>query len=307
MLCDPRLEGSYACDGHDKALGALRPSLFLGGFEDFMERTSFQDTTKWPRSPGRQGLKEDLQYYWECEAPECFDEASLSLWALSDYPLKIIVQEWSKYVTVLYRCVKHFEYSNNEASDFLNGLQRLDSHLRLLQSWRRRIMSSQQKIDVVTRFIRAQKDQQLQSRDIEEMLEDYIDVKEAMNTYGQRLENMLPVVTSLVQLVDSRRSFTETANISRLTILALVFIPLTFVSGLLSMDGEYAPGGRHFWVYIVVATPLTLTVFLIARLVVDGDGMTSLLVLLWKNLLSHVLEPRICHTRQEARPEALDA
>ncbi|PVH90834.1 hypothetical protein DM02DRAFT_508286, partial [Periconia macrospinosa] len=66
--------------------------------------------------------------------------------------------------------------------------------------------------------------------------------------FGRRLETMLPVVTSLVQVIDSRRSFDETANVSRLTVMALAFVPLTYVSSLFSMSEKLGPGGSLFWV-----------------------------------------------------------
>jgi Mg2+ and Co2+ transporter CorA len=83
--------------------------------------------------------------------------------------------------------------------------------------------------------------------------------------YGNRLEDIGPLLTSLVQVVDARRSFTETANITRLTTLALAFVPLTYVTGLFSMNVNVAPGAPYFWVYFAVAIPVTLLVFLVAR------------------------------------------
>ena len=89
------------------------------------------------------------------------------------------------------------------------------------------------------------------------LIEDYKHISTNINECGRRLESMLPVFTSLAQIMDSRRSFAETANISRLTILALTFVPLTFVSSLFSMNAINSPGGSYFWVYFVVAFLVT--------------------------------------------------
>ena len=94
---------------------------------------------------------------------------------------------------------------------------------------------------------------------------DYGHIAEDVNSFGGRLEAMGPVITSLIQTVDSRQSLAETANLSRLTYLALVFVPLTFVSSLFSMAGDTGPGRRAFWIYFAVAIPLLCLVFLIAR------------------------------------------
>jgi Mg2+ and Co2+ transporter CorA len=169
----------------------------------------------------------------------------------------------------MHRSIKQYEYSNNELPSFLHQLEKLNSDMHALQSWRRRSMSSQQKVRAVARLLRSSEASDLRSESYTSLIEDYEHIAANMDECGRRLESMLPVVTSLVQIVDSRRSFAETANISRLTILAFVFVPLTFVSSIFSMNADHGPGGRHFWVYFAVALPVTLVVYLIARLPIN--------------------------------------
>ena len=216
--------------------------------------------------PFRHGLMEDLMYYWSTKLPECFDSKEPSLMSFSYYPLKIIAAEWVKYLALMHRSIKQYEYSNrNDAQNFLGDLEKLNSDMRALQSWRRRSMSSQQKLQAVNRLLRYSATSYSHSEEYKLLVEDYDYLSLNMDEFGRRLERMLPVVTSLVQIVDSQRSFAETANISRLTILALVFVPLTFVASLFSMNPDTGPGGHYFWIYFVVALPVTLVVYLIAR------------------------------------------
>ena len=72
-------------------------------------------------------------------------------------------------------------------------------------------------------------------------------------------------MTSLIQIIDSQRSFAETANITRFTYLALVFVPLTFVASIFSMNDRFAPGGKIFWLYFATAVPMCVVVFFVAR------------------------------------------
>ena len=94
------------------------------------------------------------------------------------------------------------------------------------------------------------------------LIDDYEYISSCIEIYSQRLEAMIPTVNSLIQIFDSQQSLKETANISRLTYLALAFIPLTFVSGLLSMNET---GMNIFWRYLIIAIPVSTTVFFIAR------------------------------------------
>lgn len=87
-----------------------------------------------------------------------------------------------------------------------------------------------------------------------------------LNHYGDSLEQIIPVATSMVQLLDSRRSTLEAANVSRLTYIALVFVPLSWVASLFSMSDEYSPGHRYFWVYVATALPLMIFVLFLSVL-----------------------------------------
>jgi Mg2+ and Co2+ transporter CorA len=73
---------------------------------------------------------------------------------------------------------------------------------------------------------------------------------------------MIPLVTTLVQITDGKQSLRDATNIKRLTILALLFVPLSFVASLLSInDGVSAHG---LWLLFSVAVPLCLGVALVA-------------------------------------------
>ena len=273
VLVDPPIVTRHLFDARDgKGLVEVNlPSdFFLGGYEDFMDShpldTDDDDDRANEFEPFRHGLMEDLTYYWSTKLPECFDSKQPSLMSVSYYPLKIIAAEWVKYLALMHRSIKQYEYSNrNDAQNFLGDLEKLNSDMRALQIWRRRSMSSQQKLQAVNRLLRYSATSYSHSEEYRLLVEDYDYLSLNMDEFGRRLERMLPVVTSLVQIVDSRRSFAETANISRLTILALVFVPLTFVASLFSMSPDKGPGGHYFWVYFVVALPVTLVVYLIAR------------------------------------------
>ena len=190
------------------------------------------------------------------------------------------------YAAVMYRSVKQYEYSGSDQPGSLDELERLQSDMRALQSWRRRSMSSQQKIQAVLRHIGNWSDTELSGRR-GELLEDYRYLASTIKDFGRRLENMLPVVTLLVQVVDSRRSFAETADITRLTVLGLIFVPLNFVSSLFSMVPNKAPGGEHFWVFFVVAVPITVLVFVVARMPFHGMRVMAGRLLRWRPMATN--------------------
>lgn len=263
ILVDPPLRETHFPTGHKDEVAhkihlSLRP--FLGTYEDFTEPPKFSEDWSSLTSYAPAGPLEDMLRYWECNIPASFDAQNPSLRSLAHYPLRIAAAEWVKYVEVMQHCIKTYEYKGNELPDF----DKFNLDLRELQGWRLRTLNSQQKVGSVIRKLKSYSSEESENG-TDPLLEDYEVVSSNIQSAGSRLENMLPVVTSLVQIIDARQSFAETANISRLTVLALVFVPLTFVSSLFSMNTENLPGSSHFWVYFVVAIPVTVLVFLVAR------------------------------------------
>ncbi|KAL5340276.1 hypothetical protein BJX70DRAFT_128460 [Aspergillus crustosus] len=250
--------------------------LFLDGYEDFLPPISaffdmaIKDAFCHPRLP-RGGLLEDLQYYWNRELPQEFDALRPSLFALSIYPLKIIAAEWNNYMAAMSYHIKRHEYAVEAANREMIELDKLNVELRSLQAWRRRSLASQHKIASVKNFLALHTSHATHHashtirEDEIELKDDYIYLADTLDDLSRRLKNMLPVVTSLVQISDSRRSLAESANINRLTSLAIVFVPLSFTTGLFSMNTTNGPGGANFWVFFTIAIPITIIVLLIAK------------------------------------------
>lgn len=265
ILVDPPISDTYFLDGHkgDECRRVrLRTQPFLGVYEDFLNPPVFKSDWTCLEQPTGGCILHDIQRYWQRGIPACFDTGDPTLQSLAYYPLRIAAAEWVKYEAVMQFCIKSYEYQNNQ----LPGLDKFNMDLRELQGWRRRCIRSQQKLQSIIRKLRSWEiahpasDQSLQY-----LIGDYEVISENIENASRRLENTLPVVMSLVQISEARLSFAETANISRLTVLALVFVPLTYIASLFSMNPENVPGSERFWVYFAVALPVTLLVIFIAR------------------------------------------
>lgn len=190
---------------------------------------------------------------------------SPTLFSLSYYPLKMIAAEWMTYLELMYHSIKLYEYFPGNVQLAMGQIEILITDIYALQQWTRRCMATAHKIRYVIDFL---KHRVTENEDMEYsalLTEDYKHIGLSIDGYIRRLEGLVSIATSLIQAIDSRRSLTETASISRLTYLALSFIPLTFVTGLFSMNTSIAPGGRLFGLYFAVSIPLCILVFLIVR------------------------------------------
>lgn len=91
----------------------------------------------------------------------------------------------------------------------------------------------------------------------EDISSDFKRVLEMLHGLQQRVDRLTGVVTSEISIEESRRALREAHNMARLTWLASIFIPMTFVTGLFSMTESVAGLSQTFWIYFAIAVPFT--------------------------------------------------
>lgn len=210
-------------------------------------------------------MLDELVHHWTQETPPIFPASKPTLQAISYYPLKIVAAEWVNYIAVMSMSVREYELSTTLSGDLIAQLENLNTNLHILQGWRRRVLSTQAKLRRTIRFIENHVDRKQPSEDWDVLVDDFEFIRTGVVEHGERLEAMVSVVTSTAALIEGRRSLTETENVTRLTILAVVFLPLSYIASLFSMSDEFRPGGPHFWVYFAVAIPMAFIVGMIAK------------------------------------------
>ena len=268
ILVDPPISNSYVLQERDCQTSSILPlqtRLFQGGFEDFLCNSSFSENMDHETGPPRCSPMESCIFYWTTKRPQGFDFTCPSLFCVSYYPLKIIAAEWMTYLELMYHSIKQYEYSPSNIRPAMEQIALLNADIYALQQWSRRCTATAQKMRYVIGFLRYREIRHEDTEDSLLLMEDYKQIALSIDAYNHRLEALMTIATSLIQTMDSRRSLTETANISRLSYLALSFIPLTFVSSLFSMNNSIAPGGKIFGLYFAVSIPLCILVYLVVR------------------------------------------
>lgn len=173
------------------------------------------------------------------------------------YPLRIALAEWLLYVHLVSRYQKYYEYSLQDIHN-----RPLESDIVDLQRWRRRITQSRQKLSILSQFITYWKKDEVEQQTWDMLLLDIYSINSKLQHYGHSMEQIVPVATGMVQLLDARESARQAASVTTLTYIALVFVPLSWTAGIFSMSDRFLPGGEQFWVYLSTAFPLALAVLL---------------------------------------------
>ena len=292
ILTDPPISDRFRFkDAHESnAQQVHQPwSLLFGGYEDFLPPTIAKSPIRY-QPPDRKALLEDLVYYWQREDVPIFDWRCQPSVSLAFFPLKIVAAEWNTYTLILRGSIREFEYRNRKGSSPLEQVDRLNSNLEILQTWRRRSLSSRQKLEGILRWIEVQEEERGINNYSSAVREDYQQITHRLDNGGKLLENMLPVMTSIIQIVDSRRSLAETVSVTRLTALAFIFAPMSFVATMFSMTENFGPGGSQFWIFFAVALPLTLIIYLIARPPRNGSLMLRAIL---RDAYQHIFKSQV--------------
>jgi Mg2+ and Co2+ transporter CorA len=101
----------------------------------------------------------------------------------------------------------------------------------------------------------------------EDIAPDFLRISKAIDVLQERVDRLTDIVTSEINIEDSRRGLVENHNMARLTWLATVFIPLSFISSMYSMNEDITSLKTTYGWYWLTAVPFTLSVMLIGWMV----------------------------------------
>jgi Mg2+ and Co2+ transporter CorA len=114
----------------------------------------------------------------------------------------------------------------------------------------------------------------------EDIIPDFRRVLAAVNELQERVDRLTDIVTSEIGiedsrrgLEDSRRGLEENHNMARLTWLATIFIPLSFISSMYSMNEDISALKTTYGWFFLTALPFTLTIMAIGW-VAGGGSLT---------------------------------
>ncbi|KAL5121807.1 hypothetical protein ACEQ8H_000022 [Pleosporales sp. CAS-2024a] len=96
----------------------------------------------------------------------------------------------------------------------------------------------------------------------EDIVPDFRRVLAAVNMLQERVDRLTAIVTSEIGIEDSRRGLNENHNMARLSWLATIFIPLSFICSMYSMNEDVAALSATYGWFFLTAIPFTMIVML---------------------------------------------
>lgn len=100
---------------------------------------------------------------------------------------------------------------------------------------------------------------------IRDLQEDFRLVSEGISELLSRTERIAAVATAVTAIEETQRAAEHNLQLGRLTYLAVIFAPLSFVSSFFSMSSDLPSLATTFWIYFCVAAPISLAVYLLVE------------------------------------------
>jgi Mg2+ and Co2+ transporter CorA len=150
-----------------------------------------------------------------------------------------------------------------ERPDFRPDSNKIDASLAKLHTWRRRLpLYKSMVLDTEYKLFSDMKPGD-ENDCISKMKKDFEIVSHNLQDLYERTERIATVATAVTSIEESRRGMDQNRALGRLTYLAVIFAPLSFVSSFFSMAGDISQLSQTFWIYFTVAIPLSIVAFLL--------------------------------------------
>lgn len=259
------------------------------GFPLWYDYLNWADTLgmhekKPPNGPPRTSLYDDLVYWaenWKLfSSPSTTGPASIIDSPL-DGLLRVVCSEWLTLSEYLKARLSQIEWEITFPQHFLSEGISIDNALKKLHIWRRLVPlyremvteSLQRVFQVPCHALKlpnsragwentSREDGEVtnyrslsplhDSPSVSAMREDFVRMLSYLEEYDQRIHRLTSVVTAVIAMQDSQRAREQSMSIAgRFTLLAVLFIPLSFIASLFSMTDDIGElRGTMKWYFI---------------------------------------------------------
>jgi hypothetical protein len=249
----------------------VQSKSYQGGYRDFVDNSNDQE-------PPRTSIFDDIVYYCKHHS---------SMLRIGDDPListiflqKIIASHYMTLIKYVKSLLNHLSFRLSQRTK-LGDLNTdwVENGWSDLQVWNWRCNKYCQRVEAIMNSLGIEEGPRTDDMESQaSCAKDFIGIHRHLISLRQRSETLASdfngvaaIVLNREALKEANRSIQEARSVRVLTLLGMLFLPLSFASSLLSMAKDYLPGANKFWVYLSIAIPLILFVVFLAVLVSLGS------------------------------------
>ena len=264
-----RLITSHTNNGSSQGILLVDPTIsegfpIWGGYRNLFDCPSMT-VNPVPRGPPRTSEFEDIIHYTSALTPEEVASIPKDPRLFFKKTLMIVCAQWStlvKYATTRLTQLE-WEIENPDLQDNNGGLQ---VTIKKLHTWRRRSPIFRTLVsEVLENVVKRENFMASPENLVHDLQKDFEILLSNIDTLQLRADRIMSVVTAVMSIEESKKAFEQNRSLARLTWLAITFAPLSFITGLFSMNGELTTLLSTFRVYFAVALPLTALILFLTR------------------------------------------
>ena len=91
---------------------------------------------------------------------------------------------------------------------------------------------------------------------------DFQAIHDKFNRMEKNAQKQISTVFAKTSVEAGEESIDQARRVTRLTVIATIFLPMSFVASIFSMNGRFALDGDRGWMYVVIAIPLVISITL---------------------------------------------
>lgn len=243
------------------AVEEVHPQPWQGGYADFIP---FESLTKALATPGppRTSMFDDICYYFEHHGMnvDISDDPRSTL----IFAQKIVASQYMLLIQYTRSLLNHLGWVLSRRDTFADlNVDWVEERWSDLLSFHRRCDDHRGNIQDIIAGL-SPEDMSTKQRSWTDVRADFAHIERQFGRLQEKSDSLISSFTGLASIVGNRQSLAEARSVRLLTLLGLIFLPLSFISGLFSMATPYTPGNSRFWIYFAVSLPLLLLVFIVA-------------------------------------------
>jgi hypothetical protein len=245
---------------------------YAGGYLDFIKHPNFGLNV--PEGPPRTSMLEDICFYWSKHRTKFERDPGPA--TAAKILEKLVASNYMQLINFVNAHIGNLDCRLSRRFNANLQSRWSEEQWSDIRTWTRRCSEYTEDVDdIMTRlripFPTYSNPQGIVS-DWTTCHEDFQYIHQHLNNLKSRAEGLSNSMTGIGGVAGTERSIKQGASITILTKVGLVFIPLAFCAGMISMNEQYLPGATSFGVYLAVSVSLIIIVFLVAFLIGLGYG-----------------------------------
>lgn len=244
---------------------AIDPSAGLVWQSDMHTESSprprFRSYSRVPHLPSTSPYLEMVKFYTNLSTEET-QVIKADAFSTINQILRFMVAEWLNVSHIVECELTKLDYWNE---NHIPGFTFHQQEVNILHMWRRRCARYG---DMLRRSEELCSHRgpiswpKLESESASLIIKDFQAVHDKFKRMEKNAEKQISTVFAKISVEAGEESINQARRVTRLTVIATVFLPMSFVASIFSMNGRFALDGECWWMYVVVAVPLVLSITL---------------------------------------------